>query len=393
MSVSGRLELFDAVLVLSSGFIFALKTLPDLTVAQDTALRLTEDSIILFFGLEFVARWYAAGLVPKFLTKPINIIRLLSFLPFTVLLYQKYVVGDATVDPFEASIYSTLSLLTVLRLQNFVKDIESFEGFYRTLGIITYAKEWQLDLARVLISVISLVSISAGLFYEVEHKVNPTIPDAFTALYFSIETITTVGFGDVTFVTLPGRLVLCAYLLGGATILPFQLAKLGESLLDDDRRNAPTLQYKSSPSIFRRYDQNADGVLEEFEMAELFKDAKMEDDSKEIYQAMDADGSGAIDIFEFDRNLPMAVRERLESERIDNLPASLSDTVKTLDGAFDDGRKRVATSELARPAIRTGVGGNAVGSSLLKTYACGTCGEELHLTAAKYCCFCGAALE
>jgi hypothetical protein len=45
----------------------------------------------------------------------------------------------------------------------------------------------------VLISVISLVSISAGLFYEVEHKVNPTIPDAFTALYFSIETITTVG--------------------------------------------------------------------------------------------------------------------------------------------------------------------------------------------------------
>jgi len=42
----------------------------------------------------------------------------------------------------------------------------------------------------------SQVFISTGCIYEAEHAVNPQIPDFFTALYFGLTTLTTVGFGD-----------------------------------------------------------------------------------------------------------------------------------------------------------------------------------------------------
>ena len=47
------------------------------------------DLIALYFAAEFVLRWYSQNLAPRFLTEPMSIIRIISFLPFTVLLFQK----------------------------------------------------------------------------------------------------------------------------------------------------------------------------------------------------------------------------------------------------------------------------------------------------------------
>lgn len=370
-----RLEVFDAVLVLTGGFIFALKTLPDITVSQDLTLRYLEDAIVLFFASEFGLRWYAVSLKPRFLTEPINIIRMVSFLPFTILLFQKYILGDTSVDPFEASIFSTLSLLTVLRLQNFVKDIGSFEGFLRALNVATYAQQWQLELARVVISFVTLLTISSGLFYQLEHKVNPYLPDAFTAFYFAIETITTVGYGDISVVTPAGRFVLCLYILGGAAIIPFQLAKLGECLLDDENPiDTPIIRYSTSPSLFRRYDTNDDGVIDPSEAQLLFRDATTysaisDADATAMLTDMDKDGDGSIDLLEFDRFLPQSVREAMTSSmRESTAPAGST-------SAMPD----------AMPSA-----GRA--SSMLKTAVCPACGETLHLAPANYCFACGTEL-
>ena len=52
-------------------------------------------------------------------------------------------------------------------------------------------RPYQLQLARVVISIFTLASVSTGLIYAAEHEVNPAIPDYFTALYFGLTTLTT----------------------------------------------------------------------------------------------------------------------------------------------------------------------------------------------------------
>lgn len=54
----------------------------------------------------------------------------------------------------------------------------------------------------------------------------------FTALYFTLTTLTTVGFGDITPVTFQGRLVVSGTILAGVTVIPRQAAALVESFMD-----------------------------------------------------------------------------------------------------------------------------------------------------------------
>ena len=86
-----------------------------------------------------------------------------------------------------------LELLRVLRLRRVLRDKQSFLKFERALGIRTEIEDWQLQLARVLLSLFTLLSVSTGLIYTCEHGVNPCISNYFTALYFGLVTLSTVG--------------------------------------------------------------------------------------------------------------------------------------------------------------------------------------------------------
>ena len=80
--------------------------------------------------------------------------------------------------------------------------------------------------ARVGSSLLTLIFISTGSIYEAEHRVNEKIPDFFTALYFGLTTLTTVGFGDIYPITSEGRLVVCASIVVGVAVVPPQLLLL-----------------------------------------------------------------------------------------------------------------------------------------------------------------------
>jgi len=127
--------------------------------------------------------------------------------------------------------------LRLLRFQRVLSDLETFRQFEVGLFGISPndVRSWQLQLARVLISIFTLLFVSTGLIYSAEHAVNPQIPDFFTALYFGLTTLTTVGFGDITPVTSNGRFVVSATILAGVAIIPIQAASLVEALLDFDR--------------------------------------------------------------------------------------------------------------------------------------------------------------
>ena len=97
-----------------------------------------------------------------------------------------------------------LRLLRILKFQRILTDKDTYMKFELALGMReSDVRPYQLQLARVAVSIFTLVSVSTGLIYAAEHEVNPDIPDYFTALYFGLTTLTTVGFGDISPVTSP----------------------------------------------------------------------------------------------------------------------------------------------------------------------------------------------
>ena len=87
-----------------------------------------------------------------------------------------------------------LLLLRILRFNRVLVNMNTFSRFELGLGLEYQAvRPYQLQLARVLLSIFTLLSVSSGLIYTTEHVANPEIPDYFAALYFGLTTLTTVG--------------------------------------------------------------------------------------------------------------------------------------------------------------------------------------------------------
>ena len=77
-------------------------------------------------------------------------------------------------------------------------------------------------LSRLLYTFVAIIFIFSGLIYQVEHLTNNLEFRSFVdTVYFSIVTITTVGFGDVTPDSETGRLLtILMILIGNVLILP-----------------------------------------------------------------------------------------------------------------------------------------------------------------------------
>lgn len=239
-------ELGNAAVTILACLLFAVRTLPHLDLGAKDALANAEVVLSAYFACEWAVRWYASGQL-RYLVKPLALVDLLSFLP-------------AFVESWDDQL-AFLRLLRVLRLQRLLSDAETFAKFrsmllgtpqtrrpttwyvgrrkFATSGgrkrkksrRIEMREETVLQLARVITTLVTLLFVASGLIYTAEHDVNDSIPDFFTALYFGLTTLTTVGFGDIVPVTPNGRLVVSLSILVGIGIIPVQVTSLAESLL------------------------------------------------------------------------------------------------------------------------------------------------------------------
>jgi len=196
-------EVVGFALVLLSSLLVALDTLRDLPLLA----YLTIDNFLLVinlvFALDFFLRWYSAGQFKAiYLTKPLVVLDIVVvlvplLLGSAMLPLLEYLSGvtnyissneQAAVVKFLAGLQNSaglqnLLLLRVLRLRRILTDITTFGKFAVVLGLKPQdIRPYQLQLARVLLSIITLLSVSSGLIYTAEHQVNPAIPDYFSAL-------------------------------------------------------------------------------------------------------------------------------------------------------------------------------------------------------------------
>jgi voltage-gated potassium channel len=64
--------------------------------------------------------------------------------------------------------------------------------------------------------------LCAGLFFHLEHGVNPQVNTLFDAIWWSFATVTTVGYGDIHPMTMGGRIVaICLMVIGAMSFVSF----------------------------------------------------------------------------------------------------------------------------------------------------------------------------
>lgn len=239
-------------LVLLSCFLQAINTLDNIPAEMHQGIDMVDTFFVYIFAIEFFLRWWSAGRFQlRYLAKPLAaidaVVVILPLILSGLLPIYEYSVMSGFIPGVSLpawllssssanSALLNLRLLRILKFQRVLTDQNTYMNFGMALGMKqTDVRPYQLQLARVVISIFTLLSVSTGLIYTAENETNPMFSDYFTTLYFGLTTLTTVGFGDITPVTFQGRLVVMASILAGVIIIPAQAASLAEAYLDFQR--------------------------------------------------------------------------------------------------------------------------------------------------------------
>src|SRR5512139_3054477 len=68
--------------------------------------------------------------------------------------------------------------------------------------------------------IVSVWAVAVVVFGTVEHLVDPdTFPNVWLGMWWALQTVTTVGYGDVVPAQTAGKVIACFLLLGGLSLL------------------------------------------------------------------------------------------------------------------------------------------------------------------------------
>jgi len=189
------------------------------------------------------------------------------------------------------------------------------------------------DAVRSLLFVLFLiVLIHSSLIFFVENETNPQISSMPQAFWFTIVTVTTVGYGSTIPETDLGKCIASGLMICGVLYMAMPIGIIGNAFTeiwkDRDRillmvRTHDRLVqwgYRASDMVllFKHFDDNSDGILSltEFrQMIEAMQIGLRGERVAELFDVFDEDGSGGIDSKEFVRGLwPSAYHQIFSSE-------------------------------------------------------------------------------
>lgn len=202
------INLTIAALVLISSAIFVAQTY---NIPESLRLQLdTVDTVILIiFAVEYLLRLWSAEDKVSYIFSFYGIIDLLTILPFFV-------------GMVDISFIRVLRWFRILRLIRFI-DKKFLFGISTEDGVI---------FIRILFTLFAIIFVYSGLIYQVEHPINSQAYATFLdAFYFSVVTMTTVGFGDLTPISELGRLLTVLMILTGVALVPWQVGDLIKRLV------------------------------------------------------------------------------------------------------------------------------------------------------------------
>ena len=214
--VSKRTDTFLTTLVLVNVISVTLESVPQIYDAHKIFFFNLEVFSVVIFTLEYLARLWTAPIKAhgnrnfflscKYRLNYIfsfgGIIDLLSILPFYLRSFFPYL---------DLRVLRTLRLLRILKLSNYNSAMEDlFEAIF---------EERKSFYAATYLFVIVFI-VSSSLMYFAENRTHPTgfqsIPDS---MYWALITLTTVGYGDITPITVAGKFIAMASAVLGVVVV------------------------------------------------------------------------------------------------------------------------------------------------------------------------------
>lgn len=236
----------------------ALESVPTLQMGYGKWLYNFELFSVVVFSVEYIARVWSAPAKRgvDFTDSPLKsrfryvfsfygLIDLVAILPFYI---------QALFPGLDLRVLRALRLLRILKLNHYNSALDDLFG-----AIVEEKKSFVTTLYIFSVAFV----LSSSLIYYAEHKVQPedfrSIPDA---MYWSIITLTTVGYGDVSPITVFGKGIAAITAIFGVVVV---------ALLTGIVANAFNKQMERRKIIFEDQVRDAllDGVLDSDEEASL----------------------------------------------------------------------------------------------------------------------------
>lgn len=216
IGITLNLTLLGLIVISLGIFIAQTYSLPN---AVEIWLNNLDVAILIFFTIEYLIRFWCANGKIEFVFSIYSLIDLVSIIPLLL----------GFMDVRFLRIFRWFRLLRIIRFLEFKTSILRIET---EDGIIFF---------RILLTLFSIVFVYSGFIYQIEHQVNPDVfGDFFDAIYFSVVTMTTVGFGDVVPLSEGGRFLTLLMILTGILLIPWQLGELVKQLIKTSNQTEKT---------------------------------------------------------------------------------------------------------------------------------------------------------
>ena len=208
-------KLIDIYIICLNLFVCALVVLDtyDLSDATRLVLWRIEIVIVVFFIIEYGLRLYGSRARVKYLYNIYSIIDLVAIMP-TVLLIA------VPALPVGIQFIRIIRVFRVLRIFRFLRFTADHHFFFGETTILF------LRVTRLVLTTLLILFISSGFLWLAENPSNQRIANFGDAFYFTVVTVTTVGFGDIIPVTETGRLITLLMIISGVVLIPWQASQI-----------------------------------------------------------------------------------------------------------------------------------------------------------------------
>ena len=186
-------NLLGILIILGSVLLSMAATLPGIDEQTRELIHGFELAVTLMFAAEYAARIYASRWPARYVFSFYGMVDLLTWLPLLLL----------------GEVFLAIRLLRILRLLKLVRYLRAMHLFFASM----------LDVFDVifvvLATIIIIVLISGNMIYYLEPE---TFPNAYIGCWWSLVTMTTVGYGDMVPVTTAGKIHASVLMLTGVTM-------------------------------------------------------------------------------------------------------------------------------------------------------------------------------